>query len=97
MAVMLNLKSIVAVGTGMLRSRSPPVALSALRSIARCFLVISSETHGLALRCHLRKVLEVPLVHTALIHCFGTKEAAIYIWILLKRALYPRFLSELSA
>lgn len=61
----------------MLRSCSPHVALPALRLTARGFLVISPEARGLTLRCHLQKVLEVPLVHIVLIHCSGMKEAAI--------------------
>ena len=65
-----------------------------LHLTTHCFLIIPFETQRLTLRCHLQKVLEVPLVDTVLIHGLGIKDSSVT--ILMKCAFILLFCPVLS-
>lgn len=70
--------------------------LSRLCLIASCFLMFHFEIQGLILRCHLPKVLKVPLANIVLINCLGIKESSICI-LFQCAVFYPHWLqTELS-
>lgn len=86
MAITLNLKSIMVVGTWTLE-RSPWIVLTCMLLPCQVSIWLPLLPHNplwnseIYLRCHLQKVLEVPLVDTAvLIHGLGIKDSRSLFW-----------------